>query len=82
MSRLARKNRTDIIIKSSGGMFDLVDNAIKEVWRINDEEYDYIIDNTTDSELALFILETPTVSEVKETLQLIDIKLKDLYDNK
>ena len=43
MSRISRKNRTDLGLKSSGGVFDLFDNVIKEVWRVNDEESDFII---------------------------------------
>jgi hypothetical protein len=56
MTRLQRKNRTDVVYKS-GGVFDLIDNAVKKLWRINDEEYDYIIDNLTDDELSLFLLD-------------------------
>ena len=44
--RLERRNRTygDLGIKSSGGMFDLFDNAIKEIYRINDNEYNYLFE--------------------------------------
>ena len=75
MSRINRKDRTDIIIKSKGGIFDLIDNTIKEIWRINDDEYDFIISEISDSELSLLINETPTISEAKKTLTFIDKKL-------
>lgn len=40
VSRCKRKFRPyeDLKIKSSGGIFDLLDNAIKEVYRITDAE--------------------------------------------
>lgn len=61
MSRLARKNRTnkDIGYKSSGGLLDLFDNLVKETYRINDDEYDYIAENASNDELDLFMKEFP-----------------------
>ena len=82
MSRISRKNRTDLALKTSGGVFDLFDNTIKEVWSVNDEEYDFIIEDATDEELGLLINEEPTITEIKRTLLFIDSKLEELYKNK
>ena len=63
--RLSRKNRTnsDCGIKSKGGITDLIDNAMKSTWRINDKEYDFLLERMTDSEISLFLTETPTFAE-------------------
>ena len=82
MSRLGRKNRTDIIIKSSGGMSDLFDNVIKEAWRINDEEFDFIIEDMGTPEMDLFISESLNFSDAKRMLNLVDSKLITLYKDK
>lgn len=33
---------------------DAFDDAIKQLWRINDEEYDYILEISSDEELDFF----------------------------
>lgn len=82
MKRLSRKNITDIDlgILTSGGMFDLVDNAIKESLRITDNEYDFIVEKTTDEELNLLIKENKTFSD-KRKLSIILNKYLELYSN-
>jgi hypothetical protein len=79
MSRLKRKNRTyeDIGIMSSGGMLDAVDNAIKEAYRINDEEYDYLCDKMTDEELSLFASDNFTFSQKRQILTLLNKYLNE-----
>ena len=74
MSRLLRKNRTnsECDIKTSGGITDLFDNTIKSVWRINDQEYDSILEKMTDEEMDLFIKEVPTFQEKRKLLLLIE----------
>jgi hypothetical protein len=37
--------RPEIKIKSSGGLPDLFDNSIKQLFNITDEEYDFICEN-------------------------------------
>jgi hypothetical protein len=58
MSRLSRKNRTnsECGIKTSGGVTDLFDNTIKTVWRINDQEYDSILETTFYEKRKMIIL--------------------------
>lgn len=71
--RSKRKNRTDILYKSTGGITDLFDNAIKQTYYISDDEYDYICENATDEELDMFVLgQNPTFSEVKQSLLVVD----------
>ena len=79
MSRLSRKNRTntDCNIRNSGGITDLFDNTIKSIWRINDTEYDFILDKMTDTEMELFISEKPTFTQKRQMLRLVE-RLLDL----
>jgi hypothetical protein len=74
MSRLSRKNRTnsECGIKTSGGVTDLFDNTIKTVWRINDQEYDSILEKMTDEEMDLFIKENPTFYEKRKMIILVE----------
>ncbi len=74
MSRLSRKNRTnsECGIKSSGGITDLFDNMVKSLWRIDDEEYDFIIERMTDSEMDLFLKENPTFAERRKMIILVE----------
>lgn len=54
MERLARKNRlySDLKIKSSGGLTDAFDNMFKDVFRIDDAEYDYIAEHASEDQLT------------------------------
>ena len=74
MSRLLRRYRTDkeCGIKKSGGLTDLFDNVIKSAWRINDEEYDSILEKMTDEEMDLFLTENPTFEEKKKMIILVE----------
>lgn len=73
-ARLDRKKRTceDVGIKSSGGMFDLFDNAIKETFRVNDAEYDFIVENATDDELEFLITENMRYDQKRQVIKLLD----------
>lgn len=79
MSRLDRRNRKDVEFKNKGGLFDLFDNGFKETFRVNDNEYDYIIENATDEELGLLLSgdEIPFTKR-KQLLIMIDKYLKQL----
>lgn len=81
MSRLSRRNRTgeDCGIKSSGGITDLFDNSIKSIWRINDSEYDSILEKMTDTEMDLFLTNNPTFTEKKKMIILVE-RLLDLSE--
>lgn len=50
--RLLRKN-IDSQCKSKGGLLDLFDNEIKLIFRINDEQYEAILNIATDAELDI-----------------------------
>lgn len=74
LSRAGRRNRTykDLGIKNKGGMLDLLDNAIKEIYRITDDEYDYLCENLTDGEMSLFLAEKLTFGEKKQCLSIVE----------
>lgn len=50
ISRCKRRNRTygELNIRGKGGIFDLMDNLFKSKLRINDEEYDFILEEIDD----------------------------------
>ena len=85
MTRFERKKRglESLKIKSSGGMFDLFDNAIKETWYITDEEYDTLCGCLLDDELDIFVSESLSFSQKRLLLNLIDkyINPVDYRDN-
>lgn len=85
MSRLLRKSRTDIkysiVPNKRLSIFDAVDDAIKSLWRINDEEYDYICENLNEENLKFFLLEEKTsISDIKIGLTLVDDFLEKYYN--
>jgi hypothetical protein len=88
MSRLSRKNRTnsELGIKNKGAITDLIDNAIKSTWRINDKEYDFLLDRMTDDQMHHFIdimqSKSPTFSEKRNLLIMVEYFLdKSEYRN-
>lgn len=60
-------------------MFDLFDNAIKEVYRITDDEYDYLAENLTDGEMSYFVSEKLSFGEKKECLRIVQNHLSNYY---
>jgi hypothetical protein len=52
MTRFERKNRTDIIYKGCGGITDAFDDMYKQLWRINDDEYDYLCETLSNEDLS------------------------------
>ena len=78
MYRIERRNWTEeeIGYVSNGGMFDLFDNSIKEIYRINDDEYDYICEHASDEELDLMVKQDHTFTEKKELINIIDKYVK------
>jgi len=84
MSRLKRKNRNDIILKT-GPITNLLDNAIKMLWLINDEEFNFIVDETNDNDQQIRLLTyygEITFSEKKKALKIVDDLLKKYYNQK
>ena len=80
-SRCKRKFRPyeNLKIKSSGGVLDLFDNVIKEVYRITDDEYDYLAENLTDGEMSYFVSEKLSFGEKKECLRIVQNHLSNYY---
>ena len=72
MSRIKRKNREDIVLKDSGGMLDLIDNWFKATWRVNDEEYDYMVEHSSDEELGLLTRDDLSLTEAKKSLTIVE----------
>ena len=70
--------RPEVELKSSGGLADLFDNAVKQLFNITDEEYDFIAENANDEELDAFTaalggLETKaTFAEKRRGLEVRD----------
>mgnify|MGYP001576965708 CR=1 FL=1 len=73
--RLSRKNRTykDIGYVTEGPILNLVDNYIKLLCRINDEELDYLCEVMNDNELDLLLhKENLTYTEKKQFLMMLE----------
>lgn len=75
--RSKRKLRTDMELKTSGGIFDLIDNIFKEIYFVNDKEFDYISEKATDEELDILTLEEPNFGEKRKCLLIVDKYLKE-----
>lgn len=39
--------KPDVVIRQYQSLFEYFDNVIKEIWYINDKEYDYLAENLT-----------------------------------
>lgn len=65
-----------IVIKSSGDISDVFDNAVKQLFNVTDDEYDFMCQNATDEDLDIFLtamgtLETePTFTEKRKGLEV------------
>lgn len=80
MSRLKRKHRTDIVYRGCGGITDAFDDSIKHLWRINDDEYDYIIE--TDEGIDWILIPTDrnsTISDLKDAIYNINKLITKYY---
>lgn len=68
--------REEIEFKGSGGITDLFDDMIKQLFNITDDEYDFIASEATDEELNIFLsalgsLDTPsTFTERRKSLEV------------
>lgn len=73
MTRFERKKRTDIHYMGRGGLGDIFDDAIKGTWYITDEEYDFILEQSSDEQLDLILPnEKTTISELKEGVKYVN----------
>lgn len=83
MSRLSRKNRTDIDYKSGKmGINDIFDDMIKSTYRINDSEYDYICEHLTEEDSNIFLSEELNFSEKRELHKILNKLLLQYETNK
>lgn len=82
ISHISRKNREDIVIKQKGGMNDLFDNEIKMIYRIDDEQYDYLCEKMTEDEIDLFIGDSISFTEKRKLLSLLSLHLTNYYNEK
>lgn len=83
-SRAKRRNRTceDLGIKNEGGMLDLVDNAVKESFRINDDEYDFLAKNITKKESEIILSQNLSFTQKRECLLIVEKHLTNYYNLK
>jgi len=81
MTRFERKNRTDINYKGCGGITDALDDMIKQLWRINDDEYDYLCENLTNGELCTIIPEFKSISQIKDAINITNKYLSKYESN-
>jgi hypothetical protein len=72
MTRFERKNRTDIFYKGYGGITDAFDDMYKQLWRINDDEYDYLCETLTDEELSDITPEFKSISQIKKAISIVN----------
>ena len=75
MTRFERKNRTDIVYKGCGGITDAFDDMYKQLWRINDDEYDYLCENLSDEELSDITPEFKSISQIKKAINIVNVAL-------
>ena len=79
MERLNRKywSSDNYGIKNKGGFFDAIDDAVKTIYRINDEEYDHACDVLTDEEFDLFASDTNelTFTDKRKILNVLNDKV-------
>lgn len=84
--RLARKNRTnaDLGIKRISGNIGwdvLGDNVMKETYRINDAEFDYIMNHTSEEEKDLLIVDdVMTFAHGRKIMEILNRCLGDLEE--
>ena len=68
--------RPEVKIKGCGGLIDAFDDAIKGLFNITDDEYDFICENATDEELDIFLSgfggldSKPTFTEKRKGLEI------------
>ena len=79
--------RPEVKIKVSGGLTDVFDDAIKGLFNITDDEYDFICENATDEELDTFLSgigglnNEPNFTEKRKSLEMRN-KYLDKFNKK
>jgi hypothetical protein len=75
MTRFERKNRNDVVYKGCGRITDVFDDMFKQLWRINDEEYDYLCETLTDEELSDITPYFKTITQMKKAIVIVNTAL-------
>lgn len=80
-TRLSRKNRTneELGILSQGGLLDLFDNESKFWFRLNDKEFDFLCEETSDDEVMLLFGHPEEKMSFSEKRAMLT-RLKELTD--
>lgn len=80
MSRFLRKKRPEYVLNIHGiGIFDLVDNEIKQTFYITDAEYDYLTEKMIDAEIDnLLIDRQSSFGKKRKCLEMINKYLKEM----
>ncbi len=78
MSRINRKNwnADDFGDKNTKGLFGIIDVAMKENFRITDNEYDNFCGNASDEELDLFLSENYSFTEKRKIIEILNKYIK------
>jgi hypothetical protein len=80
LSRSTRKGwKPEEYRERGSGIFAMFDYAIKEHYRINDEEYNYIAEKLTEDELDLFISNGISFSERRQQMEIRKKYLREFY---
>lgn len=83
MHRLTRKRfSSHVEIKGSGGLLDLFDNFIKELFIITDDEYDYLAEHMSDEEMLIVLTDDSSFSSKRKKLTIVNSHLDDMYLSK
>lgn len=79
MSRLTRKNRPNIGYKGCGDLGDAFDDMIKQVMRVSNEEYDFMLDKAVENDefMDLIATEQRTISQKRKFLILMEQYLEE-----
>ncbi len=78
---MREKKRADISYKGCGGIDDAFDDMYKQMWRINDDEYDYLCETLTDEELSVITPEFENISQIKKAIKIVNEKLLEYKKN-
>lgn len=80
MDRFSRKNRTDIKYNNET-LTDVLDNNWKRMWRINDDELNYIAEHASDDEINYFLGDESSITYLKKGIEIVNRLLEQKYKN-
>lgn len=79
-SRIKNRNRRDIEFMDHGSIPDLLDNHMKAVLRINDDEYDFICEKASDDEIEILCVQENITFQEKRKIIIVLTKYLKLYN--